>query len=148
MSNYDSFIPPFSGKTFFSMMEKYNGMPEAFQALVDIQINGVQSIGKMQQSSIKNIQKITSRQQEVFSKIMKNSSLLANDIMKAPDPKSTLRLGTESAQRSYDAILDSVNEISVLLKNTRAEASSIFRDSAKRNLDNLYDVKRKISDSF
>ncbi|NCU33514.1 MAG: DUF4372 domain-containing protein, partial [Candidatus Moranbacteria bacterium] len=66
----DNNFIPFSNETFFSLMEKYQGMPDAFQNLIDIQVKNLRSINKARQSSIDSVKKIASYQQGMFSQIM------------------------------------------------------------------------------
>ncbi len=147
MSNNNSFLPPFSNETFFSLMEKYNGMPDAFRNLVDIQVENMRSIGKVQQSSLKSIQKITSHQQNIFSQIMEKTTTLANDMIDNPDPKAALKLSAESIQRSYEATLASVNEISDLLQKSSTEANNILRDGAKQSLNEFQNAQQKANNA-
>ncbi len=147
MSNNDSFIPPFSNDTFFSLMSKYNGMPDVFRNLVDIQVDNMRSIGKVQQSSLESIQKIASHQQNIFSQIMEKTTTMANDMMQNPDPKAALIMGAENIQRSYETTLASVNEISELIRKSSTETNNILRDSAKQSLNEMHGVQQKVSNA-
>jgi len=147
MSNNNNFIPPFSNETLFSLMEKYNGMPDAFRNLVDIQVENMRSIGKVQQSSLENIQKLASRQQGVFSQIMKNTTTMANDVIENLDPKAALKVSADNLQKSYEATSSSVNEISDLLQKSSTETNNILRDSAKQSLNELQNVQQKVNDA-
>lgn len=126
-------------------MEKYNGMPDAFRNLVDIQVENMRSIGKVQQSSLKNIQKIASHQQSVFSQIMEKTSTMANDMLENPDPKAVLKMGAENVQKSYETALASVNEISDLLHKSSTETNNILKDSAKQSLTELQNARQKVN---
>ena len=145
MSNNDSFVPAFSNETFFSLMEKYKGMPDVFQNLFDIQVDNMLSIGKVQKSSLENIQKIASRQQDIFFQIMEKTTSLANDMIVKPDTQAALTISAENIQKGYDAAMDSVNEISDLLRKSNAKTNNILRDSTKQSINELQDVQQKVS---
>lgn len=145
MSNNDSFVPPFSNETFFSLMEKYKGMPDAFRNLFDIQVENLRSIGKVQKSSLEDIQKIASRQQNVFSQIMENTTSLANDMMGNPDPQAALKISAENIQKSYETAMQSVNDISSLLQKSSVKANNILRDSTKQSLNEIQNVQQTVN---
>jgi|GEM_PF-3053681 len=147
MSNNDSFIPPFSNETFFSLMEKYNGMPSAFRNLIDIQVENMRSIGKVQQSSLKDIQDIASRQQNIFSQIIEKTTTMANDLIENPDPKTALKMSADNIQKSYETAMTSVNEISDLLHKSSIETNNILRDSAKQSLSEIQSAQQKVGNA-
>lgn len=145
MSNDDSFIPTFSSETFFSIMENYKGMPDAFRNLLDIHVGNIRSIGEVQKSSLENMQKIASRQQSVFSQIMKKTTAMANDMIENPDPNIALKVSAENIQESYKSAMASVSEISELMRKSGVETNNILRDSTKQSLSEIQNAQQKVN---
>ena len=64
-----------------------------------------------------------------------------------PDPQAALKVSAENIQKSYEATIESVNEISDLLHKSSVKANNILRDSAKQSLNELQSVQQKVSNA-
>ncbi|MCK5373937.1 MAG: phasin family protein [Alphaproteobacteria bacterium] len=145
MSEDSNFIPSFSNETLFSLMENYQGMPDAFQGFVDVQIKSLLSISKVHQSSVDDINKIAFHQQKVFSQIMEDTTTLANDMFKSADTQTALQVSAQSIEKSYESAMSNVNEVSELLRKSSAKTGSILRENAKQSMSELQNIQQKTS---
>lgn len=143
MSEDSNFIPSFSNETLFSLMENYQGMPDAFQGLIDVQIKSLLSMSKVHQSSVEDMKKIASHQQQVFSQIMEDTTSLANDMFKSTDPQAALQISAQNIEKSYKSAMSNVSEVSELLRKSSAETGSILRDNAKQSMNELQNIQQK-----
>ncbi|MFP4097908.1 MAG: phasin family protein [Alphaproteobacteria bacterium] len=147
MSNDSSTLPLFSNETFFSLMENYHGMPDAFQSLVDIHINNLRSMNEIHQSSFADISRLASRQQDVFSQIIASATTFANDSTEHTDPGTVFKVGADSLKRTYEHAMESVSEISALLRKSGLQTTSLIKDGALQSIDELQKIQKKLHGS-
>lgn len=143
MSDEKNFTAPFFNNTFLGFFEKYQGFPNSFQGLIDIQVKNIRSINHVQQTSMENFQEIVFRQNEIFSQIMQQTTAMANDITENATPEDTLKKNALHFQKSYENALTNVKEISELIKKSNLEATKILRKRAAESLKEVKDCTQK-----
>ena len=139
MSKDNSFTHPFTNESFFKLIKQYDGMPQAFQNLMDIQLKSIKSINDVRQSSLDSIKEIANKQRNVFSQIMNNTTTMANDIIENSSTEDVIKKNAETIQKSYKDALSSARDISELLRKSSLETNKILRDRAKDSISSLKD---------
>lgn len=134
---------PLLGTAFFDLFKQYRELPEQFKGLYDTQIKNIQSINKVQQTSIENFQEIAYRQNEIFSQIMQQTSTMANDMIDNSNPEEKLRKNALNFQKSYEQALSNAREISELIKKSNVETNKILTKRATESLQEVTCVQKK-----
>ncbi len=134
MSKDKDFTAPFSNKVFFDLFKQYQSMPEQVKGLFDVQMKNIKSINQAQRASMENFQEIASRQNEIFSQIMQQTTMMANDMAHDLSPEEKLKRNALNFQKGYEQTLSNVQEISELIKKSNATASKILKDRANESI--------------
>lgn len=134
MSEDNDFASQFPNKVFFDLFRQYQAMPESVKSLYDIQMKNVKSINQAQRVSIENFQEIASRQNEIFSNIMQQTTMMANDMAQNSSPEEKLKRSALHFQKSYEQALSNVQEISDLIKKSNAAAGKILKERTNKNI--------------
>ena len=134
MSEDKDFTIPFSNKVFFDLFKQYQSMPEQVKGLLDVQMKNIKSINQAQRVSMENFQEIASRQNEIFSQIMQQTTMMANDLSHDSSPENKLKRNALNFQKGYEQALSNVQEISELIKKSNATTSKILQDRANESI--------------
>ena len=137
MSEDKDFTIPFSNKVFFDLFKQYQSMPEQVKGLFDVQMKNIKSINQAQRVSMENFQEIASRQNEIFSQIMQQTTMMANDMAHDSSPENKLKRNALNFQRGYEQALSNVQEISELIKKSNATTSKILKDRANESIEEV-----------
>lgn len=113
------------------------------QHIMNIQMNNIEAFNDIQTIMFSNMQEIGQRQNEVFSRIMAQTNQITNDLSKEGRPEDKLAHNINAMQVSYKETMDSVKEISALVRKANDKAVRILKDRAAENYKESQSVLSK-----
>ncbi len=116
-----------------NFVARLDALPQSAQSLLAIQKNNVETMKKIQNVFMENLQEISQRQSAVFSQIMAQTTTMANDMSYAGKPEDKLSHNMVAIKKSYEDAMTNAKEISMLVKKANDKATKIFKDGVSQN---------------
>mgnify|MGYP003671936936 FL=1 len=138
MSEKNSLHTPFSLNAFTDFVKRCQDMPLNMQPLLEMQRKNIQAFNETQKTALETMQEIGNRQKDLFAKIMAQNAELANDLTKETAVENKLSYNAKAIQKSYEQTMESVKDVSALVKKANASTASLLKSRA---LDNVNSVR-------
>ncbi len=127
-----------------AFIESFAKFPSGLHELAEIQRKNMNVFAQAQQESLQNMQKIASKQGAIFSKIMQQTSGMANDLLNQEKPEEKLQNSARTLHTGYLQALENVKEVSDMVAEANAKTGKILQKRTAECLKETQDCSRKI----
>ncbi len=113
------------------------------KALFDVHRKNIQSMNTLQQITLESMQDVAEKQKTVFSKIMSQTTSLANDVASAENPEDKVANNLKALQSNCELFYKNMQDISETLKASGSEATTILRKRVAESVKEAREIATK-----
>ncbi len=132
------FSPDFSGA--FPAM---NGFGFDFQSILDTHRKNVEAFTEAQQLAFENIQAIAQHQSELLTRIVKDNSSLAREIMSESTPEQKVARQADLMKKTYENSMHGMRELAEMINKSGIETSDVLSKRVSATFTEMKSVLEK-----
>ena len=119
----------------FADMGKQFNLPKIdYDALIATHRKNIEAVQKSAQALSQGGGAVLSRQQEIFTEVMRQSRELISEFKPTGSPQEMAAKQAELARRAFDAVAKNTRDVAELMQKSSSEATSIIMNRVRESI--------------
>lgn len=142
-NSFTAFLPSADLVKFFEGFQK---LPFDLNSVLETQQRNIRTISEAQQLTFRNFNAIFSRQAELFTQMLKDQTVMTQEMMKDGKPEDKITRNAELFKKGCEKTLANIGEIGEMVRKTNVEATSVLNKRLSASMKELKSAIDKSSE--